>query len=206
MNRNENFSAIERPGNRIQKAKSRIGVAFVVAALVGTASVLPPVAGDARSAEIIPAVGLTRATDREDAEFYGSLAFRGELAPILRHEIGIAYRSESWFDDRLSVRMWPVTASLWLSPVAGLYAGGGVGFYHVTYDYDQEALAIDVKDDTDQEFGVHVGGGFNVPLSPKTSVDLNGRYVMMQEQESRLVPEEFDPDFWNVSLGLAFRM
>ena len=108
--------------------------------------------------------------------------------------------------DQLDIRMWPVTASLWLAPVSGLYAGGGVGFYHVTYDYDQDAVAIDIKDETDQEFGIHVGGGFNVPLGPTTALDLNGRYVIMQDQESRLVPEKFDPDFWNVSLGLAIGM
>lgn len=182
------------------------GVRAAAVLILGATLALPPWVPDAGSAEVIPAIGLSRATEREDAEFYGSLAFRGELAPVLRHEIGIAYRSESRFDDRLNVRMWPITASLWLSPVPGLYAGGGVGFYQVTYDYDQEAIPFDVKDDTDQEFGVHLGGGFNVPLSPKTAIDLNGRYVMMREQESRLVPEEFDPDFWNVSLGLAFRM
>jgi hypothetical protein len=26
---------------------------------------------------------------------------------------------------------------------------------------------------------------------------------MMREQDSRLVPERFDPDFWSTSLGLA---
>lgn len=160
----------------------------------------------AKSAEIIPAVGLTRATEADDAKFFGSLAFRGDLAPILQTEIGISYRSESRFDDRLQLRMWPVTASLWLVPVPSLYAGAGVGFYQVTYDYDQDEILLDIEDETKQEFGVHVGGGVKVPLGTSTSLDLHGRYVMMREQESRLVPEEFDPDFWNASLGLAFRM
>jgi opacity protein-like surface antigen len=93
-----------------------------------------------------------------------------------------------------------------LAPVPGLYAGGGVGFYQVTYDYDQDRIAFDIEDRTDQEFGVHVGGGLKVPLAPSTSIDMHGRYVMMQEQDARLVPETFDPDFWNISIGMAFQM
>jgi len=42
-----------------------------------------------------------------------------------------------------------------------------------------------------------------VPVAPAVGVDLQGRYVMMQKQESRLVPSQFNPDFWTLSAGLA---
>jgi opacity protein-like surface antigen len=102
----------------------------------------------------------------------------------------------------LHVRMWPITASLYLSPVPALYAGAGVGWYNVTFDYDD---TLPIEDETNQEFGVHLGGGLQVPLAPSAAVDLNGRYVFMREQESPLVPESFDPDFWATRLGLAFK-
>jgi len=158
-----------------------------------------------RAAEIIPAIGLTKSVngDGDQAKAFGSLGFRGNLLPILKTEIGVAYRTESRMDDLLKVRMWPVTVSAWLSPVPAIYAGGGVGWYHTTFDYDQDRIPFAIEDRTSQEFGIHLGGGVRVPLAPSASLDLNGRYVMMREQDSQLVPERFDPDFWQSSLGLA---
>lgn len=156
--------------------------------------------------EIIPAVGLTKPVDSdEDAKLFGSLGIRANLLPMLKSELGVAYREESRFSDQLKIRMWPVTASLWFAPVSSLYAGAGVGWYNITYDYDQDVIAIPVDDETVQEFGVHAGGGFMLPLGPSAGLDLNGRYVMLRDQDSRLVPESFDPDFWTTTLGLAIR-
>src|SRR2546422_5323739 len=112
----------------------------------------------AKGAEVIPSVGLTRPVDGNQTKVFGSLGFRGELAPVVLTEIGIAYRTDSRFDDRLRVRMWPITASLWLAPVPALYAGGGVGWYQTTFDYDQDRIPFPVKDETKQEIGVHLGG------------------------------------------------
>lgn len=177
--------------------RGALAAAACIAALALTA---PPAAA---ASEIVPSVGLTRAADNDgDAEVFGSLAFRHRLAPVLLSEIDVSYRSEDYFDDMLHVRMWPVTASLYLSPVPSLYAGAGVGWYNVTLDYEDDLL---FEDDTSQEFGVHVGGGLQVPLAPSAAVDLNGRYVFMQEQESPLVPDTFDPDFWATRLGVAFK-
>lgn len=173
----------------------------MVAALVACGVALAPNAG--RSAEIVPQIGLTRSVNGNmDANTFGGLAVRGSLAPMLDTEIGISYRSESRFDDRLTVRQWPLTASLYLRPVQALYAGAGVGWYHTTYDYSGVTL---LHDETKEQFGVHVGGGLVVPVTSAVGLDLSGRYVMMEKQESRLVPEKFDPDFWTTSLGLAFR-
>jgi opacity protein-like surface antigen len=155
------------------------------------------------AAEIIPSVGLSRMTGGDgEAKLFGGLALRGHLAPVLISEIGVAYRSEDRLADRLKVRMWPVTASLYVAPIPTLYAGAGVGWYHLSLDYDD---ALPLRDRTSQEFGVHVGGGMQVPLAPSAALDLNGRYVFLQEQESALIPESFDPDFWSTTLGLALK-
>ena len=36
--------------------------------------------------------------------------------------------------------MWPITASLWFTPIPMLYAGGGVGWYQVTLNYANDAF------------------------------------------------------------------
>lgn len=162
---------------------------------------------DARSAqavEIIPSVGITKSAKNssESARVYGGLAVRGSLLPFIKSEVGVAYRNEERLNGNLDVKMWPVTASLWLSPIPSLYAGGGVGWYHTTLDY---AAALPIQDQTSQEFGMHLGGGLAIPIATRAALDLNGRYVFMDSQQTQLPPTTFDPDFWSTTIGLAIR-
>jgi len=177
-------------------------------AIAGSMLLLALVTGIAiaNAAEIIPAAGLTKSVngDGNEANAFGSLALRGQMFPMMETEVGVSYRSESRDGDDLKVRMWPVTASLWLTPLPALYAGGGVGWYNITFDYSDD-LVPPIEDETHQDFGVHLGGGVRVPLAPAAALDLNGRYVMLREQDDKLVPEHFDPDFWTMSLGLAIK-
>lgn len=160
----------------------------------------------ARAGELIPSLGVSRSTSgNQEAKVNGGLALRGDLAPFLKDEIAVSYRSESTDNGLLQVRMWPVTTSLWFAPVPMLYAGGGVGLYSVTYDYNQTVLGSAIQDETKQQFGVHLGGGLRVPLAPVAAVDLNARYVMMRDQQSHLVPDHFQPDYLNMAVGLALR-
>ena len=153
--------------------------------------------------EIIPSLGVTKPVDGGDAKLSGNLALRGHLLPILMTEVGVGYRSEDRFDDQLHIRQWPITASVYLSPPSSvIYAGAGAGWYHTSFDYEDDLL---FEDETKQEFGVHLGGGLQIPLGGHAGLDLNGRYVMMRDQEAKLVPEKFDPDFWTTTLGLAIK-
>jgi hypothetical protein len=175
-----------------------------VIAFAAALSALAILAGASAAAEFVPSIGITKPVDGgTDAKVLTGLALRNDIAPILMGELAVAYRSESRFDDQLHVRSWPVTASLYLKPVPTLYGGAGVGWYQTTFDYENDTPLL-LEDETKQLFGVHVGGGMTVPMSA-VGLDLNGRYVMLRDQESRLVPEEFNPDFWTLSLGLAFK-
>jgi len=176
--------------------RTLIGVLFLLALiLIGVTA--------ARAGEIIPMVGMTRPVDGDDqSQISGGLALRGNLLPIIKTEIAASYRSDKFFNGDLEVRQWPVTASLYLSPIPAIYAGGGVGWYHTSLDY---ADTVPLASKTTEEFGVHVGGGLQVPIAPAAAIDLGGRYVFMRDQESQLVPEKFNPDFWTTTLGLAIK-
>ena len=152
--------------------------------------------------QLIPSVGYTKPTDAAagNGQLSGGLALRASLLPFLSAEGGIAYRQESFPGG--DVRMWPVTASLWLTPVPVVYAGGGIGRYRTTYDYQS---ATEIPDVTTSRAGVHVGGGMAIPLSPSVGLDLNARYIFMQTDNSIELPTQFNPDFWSTSLGLALR-
>ncbi len=173
------------------------GALFLVALVAGLSI--------ANAAEIIPAAGLTRSVNGEETQAFGSLSVRGQLLPLLSTELGVAYRSETIAAGAAEVRMWPVTASLWLTPVPALYAGGGVGWYNMSFDFDDN-LTPPLENRTEQEFGLHLGGGVRVPVNTNAALDLNGRYVMLREQEDDpLLPEQFDPDFWTMALGMAIK-
>lgn len=168
-------------------------------------AVLVSASADASPAlQLIPSVGIAKSTDSDagDAKAFGGLALRASILPFLSAEGGICYRQESFFDDDLTVRMWPVTASLWLNPLPVLYMGGGLGWYRTTYDFKS---SLPVEDTTTDKIGVHLGGGVAVPLTPALGLDLNGRYVFMQKDDDIEFPTEFDPDFWSMSLGLAIK-
>lgn len=151
--------------------------------------------------ELVPSVGITRSVESDEVTKQVGLAVRSSIVPhVLKSEIGGSYRTEKRNAGAVEAKMWPITASLWLTPIPVLYAGAGVGWYHTTLEYRP---ALGLEDETKQDFGVHVGGGMKMPLAPGVALDFGGRYVFLQDQESRLVPEKFNPDFWTLSAGLA---
>lgn len=174
-----------------------------VAALVLTCLLVVP--GTGQAVEIIPSVGLSKATDAHagDANYSVGLALRTSVLPLLKLEGGISYRQDDFFSQSLKVRMWPVTVSGWLTPSPMLYAGGGLGWYRTTYDYTNPGANSDW---TTNQLGVHVGGGFRMPIAPGLALDLNGRYIFMQKHNELALPSTFNPDFWNASLGVSFQL
>jgi hypothetical protein len=183
----------------ISTATARLLIGTLLLVVLVSAS-----AGISRAAQFIPSLGFTKSTDSnaDAGQFFGSVALRASLLPFLSAEGGIAYREESFANDDLKVRMWPVTASLWLTPVPMLYAGGGLGWYRTTYDYRS---TLPLEDTTTDKVGVHLGGGLSVPVAHSLGLDLNGRYIFMQKDNSVQFPTEFNPDFWSTSLGLAIK-
>jgi len=155
----------------------------------------------ARATELVPSIGISRSTSGNGStKTYGGLALRGTVVPFLKSEVAVAYRNEPFNNGNLNVKMWPLTASLWLTPLPTLYAGAGVGYYHTTLDYKDPAL----QDQTSSEFGTHVGGGLNIPLVPSiASLDMNARYVHMREKESLNGP--ITQSFWTTTVGVAIK-
>jgi opacity protein-like surface antigen len=173
--------------------------ALVLAALAATT------ASSARAIELIPSLGITKSTDTNaaDAKAFGGLALRAPLLPFLKAEGAIGYRQDSFAAGDVKVRQWPVSASLWASPLPMIYAGGGIGWYRTTLDYSS---ALPIKDVTTNKVGVHVGGGAGIPIGPRLGLDLNGRYIFMQKDKNNVqVPTTFNPDYWNLALGLAIK-
>jgi hypothetical protein len=157
----------------------------------------------ARAGEIVPSIGLARSTsDAGTVRPFGALALRGSILPLLKSEISVAYRNERFNNGDLNLKMWPITASLYLAPPM-FYVGGGAGYYHTTFDY-REGLGI--PDETHRQFGTHLAGGLGIPLVPTVAaLDLHVRYVHLRERDSILSPGRVTQSFLTTQLGVAIK-
>ena len=132
------------------------------------------------------------------------MALRTGLAPFIQSEIGVAYRREQFSGGSGAATTWPLTASLWVAPIPFLYAGGGAGWYHTSFTYPGLTLTATAAT-TQQRFGTHVGGGMRMPLAPMVGLDLNARYVILDNPKNASVPSGYDPKFWSAALGLGVK-
>ena len=160
----------------------------------------------AEGVELIPSVGLQRAIKGSDQvkPYYG-LALRAKILPMLKGEVAGAYRTDDFSTSSgdFTVKSWPVTASLWLAPLSSIYVGGGVGWYNQSFEF---APSVGQQNRTRQDFGMHVGGGLDLPLAPKLGVDLNGRYVFLPVKNDPVdVLKDWNPSYWTTSIGLSLR-
>jgi len=173
------------------------GVVFVVLLLVGMEV--------AHAAEIIPSIGVSRVADGSaPAKFYTGLSLRSSIIPMVKADVGIAYRQDDVANGLAKATTWPMTLSAWLAPVPFVYAGGGIGWYHTSYSFEG-APGIAAAAATNTTFGTHVGGGLSMPLVPMLSLDLNARYVMLEKSNNSQLPSNYDPKFWSTSLGLGIK-
>ena len=189
--------------DRANKKAMRLLDRVVIGLLVLLAMLLAGLQA-ARASEVVPSVGLTHATDGDGGykPFVG-LAVRSSVLPMVKAELGVAYRNDPYENGNLNVRMWPVTTSLWLAPLPMFYFGGGVGLYHTTYDYKD---GLGLQDETSSEFGTHLGGGLNFPIVPAiASLELNGRYIHLREKGTLLAPGSIKQSFVSTSLGVAIK-
>ena len=189
--------------DRVNKKTMRLLHRVVIGLLVLLAMLLAGLQA-ARAAEIVPSVGLTHATSGDGGyKPCAGLAMRGSVLPMVKAELGVAYRNDPYQNGNLNVRMWPVTTSLWLTPLPMFYFGGGAGLYHTTYDYKD---GLGLQDETSSEFGTHLGGGLAFPIVPAiASIELGGRYIHLREKGTLLAPGSIKQSYINTSLGVAIK-
>jgi hypothetical protein len=159
----------------------RLVVAGAVLALALVAGV-----SIANAVEIIPSAGLTRNVDSQQANMFGSLSVRGQVMPLLATSWASAIAASR--TTRIFLGAAPVTASTGHS-VPAFYAGGGVGWYNITFDYADAVTPCS---------GPLISSSARAAACAfwwrSAAVDPNGRYVMLRNQdEDRLIPEALQP-------------
>ncbi len=189
-------------GNLVLARRSRVfpgrvlfgGLILVMALLVGAGTAA------AVTSELVPAVGMTRAV-HGDRAVTGDvrLGLRTAWTRMLRSEVGVSYREDQFDGGTVKMKSWPVTASLWVAPYMGLYAGGGIGWYNESTRFGANAPFTRVNT---QKFGEHVGVGYEAPLAGPVGLDVNFRYVWLQKSGF----EEINRNNWITTIGATVRI
>lgn len=110
---------------------------------------------------------------------------RGDLIGV---EAAIDYRKDNLGGD-VSVKTWPVTASLLIYPFTPIYGLAGFGWYNATVEYP---VLGSTKSNTSTQLGYHLGAGLEIPVSPNVSLNGEFRYIFLDYKFAKL--EDFPND------------
>jgi hypothetical protein len=159
---------------------------------------------NAQSVSFGPQFGYSKAQDADKGSYISGAAFRMKLTNVFSVEASIDYREDKYANNALMVRSWPVMATCLIYPLPMVYGAVGVGLYSLTYDYDQIKFPLS-RDETTHKFGLHFGGGAELPFG--TSFMLTGdiRYVFLH-YGLKEIPGRGDlkNNFFVITVGLMF--
>jgi opacity protein-like surface antigen len=167
------------------------------------------VQANAQGLSIGPQLGFYKANDADQTKMMYGAAARAKLLPMLGVEGAINYRQESYANDLVKVKSWPITVTGMLYVLPIVYGALGAGWYNVTIDYDQSINDMGFADKTTQKFGWHLGAGAELPLgSAKLAGDL--RYVFLDYKLGEVLKDlpnsdnQVNSNFYVISVSLLF--
>jgi opacity protein-like surface antigen len=116
-------------------------------------------------------------------------------------EGAVDYRNES-LPVNVDLKTWPVTASLMVMPISGVYGLAGLGWYHTTLDFPR---TMPFEDRTDSKLGYHAGLGVELPVTSPIRVTSDVRWLFV-DYEFEDIPDTIgnvDADSFTMSVGVA---
>lgn len=153
-----------------------------------------------------PHVGIQKAQDADESNYLFGGTVRAKFA-ALGAEAGISYRQEDYQNGAVTVKSWPVTASGLIYPVPVIYGVVGGGWYNTTFDFNDVYNTMGFEDRSEQEFGWHLGAGLELPISMRTKLYGDVRWVFLDYELENLpsaVVEDVNADFYSINAGLLF--
>lgn len=153
-----------------------------------------------------PQVGYYRVQDADEGNFIGGVTLRIKSKTSFGIEASINYRQESYANNALTVRSWPVLVTGLFYPVPIIYGAIGAGWYNTTFDYNQNKFSI-LKDKTSQEFGWHFGAGLEIPAGESLKLIADIRYVFLNyDFEEFPGSDNLNSNFFIITTGLLFEL
>lgn len=153
-------------------------------------------------------VGYLRARDAERGTWLVGVQGRLQIIEYLAAEASIEFHQDEYMDGDVVVTTYPVQLSALLFPIPQFeikpYVLAGVGWYYTRVDYKDSLSSYDSE--TEHAKGIHVGGGVEYRPAGKWSLNIDFRYVFIDEpgvDNSNLEEEEWD--YWEITGGFNFR-
>jgi opacity protein-like surface antigen len=159
---------------------------------------------NAQSMGLGPQIGYYKAQDADQGNFMGGVAWRFKLTPMFGAEASINYRQESYANDVLIVRSWPIMVTGLIYPLPVVYGAMGFGWYSTTFDYDQNKFSF-LEDETTQKVGWHFGGGVELPVGSNSKLIGDIRYVFL-DYDFKEIPGtgNLESNFYVITVGYLF--
>lgn len=151
-----------------------------------------------------PQLGYYQALDADLESHMGGVAWRLKFIPVFGIEASINYRQETYLNDAITVRSWPVMLTGMIYPFPIVYAAIGAGWYNLTFDYNQDKLPL-LKDDTTQRYGWHFGSGIELPISLNFKFITDVRFVFLDYDFKDIQgTSDLNNDFYVATVGIMF--
>jgi opacity protein-like surface antigen len=146
----------------------------------------------------------------EEGSYFGGAQVRLKGTPFFGVELAAEYHSDEFYNGEVEIISWPVQASALFYVFPAVYGLVGAGWYNTTIKIKND----DRPDESNSDFGWHLGGGVEIPVSDSMSISGDIRYVFMDYEghENQLVEaaggdreiHDIDADFWEASFGINF--
>ena len=155
-----------------------------------------------------PQLGWQKSSSADKGSLMYGAALRLKLSPAIGIEGSVNYRQEKYANGGLTVRSWPVMVTGLIYPIPVVYGAIGVGWYNTTFDYSQELTLKNLANNTQQNFGWHLGAGLEVPLGEAAWLTGDVRYVFLNYDFGQLATAastgSLSSKFYVITVGLLF--
>lgn len=146
------------------------------------------------------ASGYLRAHNSDQGTWFGGVQARLRMG-YFAAEASIQFHQNRFQGGDVIVTQYPVqlTAFLYLIPEGPIrpYILGGVGWYYTRVDH--RGVFAGIPDYTDHVFGEHLGGGAELFLAPRFSVDADLRYIFLNPTTDAVIGGSYN--YWQITLG-----
>lgn len=157
-----------------------------------------------------PQLGWQKSSSADNGSLMFGAALRLRVSESLGLEGSINYRSEDYADGGLTVRTWPIMITGLVYPLQYFYGAIGIGWYNTSFDYENQSLAQTFENNTQQNFGWHLGAGLEVPATSTIKVTGDIRYVFLNydfgDLEQAINSGDLISNFFVISLGVQFQV
>ncbi|MDP4174697.1 MAG: outer membrane beta-barrel protein [Bacteroidota bacterium] len=157
-----------------------------------------------------PQLGWQKSSSADKGSLMYGAAIRFRISDAVGLEGSINYRSEDYANGALNVKTWPIMITGLIYPVNYFYGAIGIGWYNTTFNYGDQPFVQTLQNNTQQNFGWHLGAGVEIPANQRLNITADIRYVFLNYDFGDLARVANSGDlisnFFVITIGASFRI